>query len=137
MVDKEWLQKFNERHLDIKTAGIPNVNFSCTDEQSDNEVRRYQRIANGFDESETWDLGWTIARFVHPRIAEFRKRCIRCGLHPAKVTLEEWNNILATIEEAFHLLATIDDVLDRTISEEEKIREGLKLFAEYYDALWW
>ena len=51
----------------------------------------YQRRTRGWDDSDTWSLDHTIAKFVLPRLKLFRK--IDFG-YPAGLTSEEWNWIL-------------------------------------------
>jgi hypothetical protein len=73
-----------------------------------------------------------------PRLKRFRE--IDLSL-PANITDEDWKVILDKIIEAFELIkfewedeynSTIDEYKER----EEKIKEGLSLFAKYYRDLW-
>ena len=88
----------------------------------------------GFDERETWDLDRVFLTWIYPRLKMFRE-VNNC--HPAKMTMEEWNKILDEMIEGFGCSlkdnhATADDSV---ISE--KLQKSLKLFAEYFNDLWW
>jgi hypothetical protein len=52
--------------------GIPNVCFSLISERdSRNKAFKKQRLERGFDDSETWCLDLTIAKFIIPRLERF------------------------------------------------------------------
>ena len=81
---------------------------------------------------ELWGLDYTIAKFVYPRLKAFKKIC---DTYPSNLSsFKEWQEILDKMILAFELLYE-----DRLYSDEEqiKINEGLKLFAEYYQCLWY
>jgi len=49
--------------------GVKNVNFSrCNKRDTCWTTYQAQRIKNGFDETEVWDLGFTIVAFIIPRL---------------------------------------------------------------------
>ena len=62
---------------DLKELGIPNVCFSLADEITENdelkEKYKQQRIERGFDDSELWNLDYTIASFVLPRLKRLKE----------------------------------------------------------------
>ena len=118
---------------------------------------RYESIAAekqeiGMTRDETWDLKTNIAIFMTPRLKLFKSYV--CG-HPSNLkNQQEWYDILDKIIFAFESsLKDEDDILqkyldkyDKTDSERESkafndwqndISDGLKLFAEYFNALWW
>ncbi len=70
-----WYDLRNEIHIDEidpKYLGIPNIQFSLTDKNDSREENfKKDRILNGFDESETWNLSSTICRFIIPRLKRF------------------------------------------------------------------
>lgn len=81
---------------------------------------------------ELWGLDYTIAKFVCPRLKAFKKIC---DSYPSNLSsFKEWQETLDKMILAFELLYE-----DRLYSDEEqiKINEGLKLFAEYYQYLWY
>lgn len=79
---------------------------------------------------ETWSLDWTIANFVYPRLKLFKK--LNNG-HPTNLSMEEWDEILDKMIFSFEELKK-DFVVCK---DEQKIQEGLGLFAKYYRELWW
>ena len=92
-----------------------------------------QRQTLGFDDTETWSLKTTIAKFILPRLKHFKERHFD---HPCDITFEKWNEILDKMIFSFEYYA--NDKLE-IVSEEnfEKVEEGIKLFARYFGDLWW
>jgi hypothetical protein len=121
--------------IDIKYIGVPNICFSLTD-QGDNreDIFSKQRRERGFDNSELWSLDATIAKFIYPRIKQFRKTTV--GYPGGFESMEEWDAILAKIERAFFLVSQEENysILCGKIADE--IEEGLNLFSEYFLNLW-
>lgn len=96
----------------------------------------WQRITRGFDDSETWSLDYSLAKLILPRLKRFRE-LDPCFI-PTDMTHDEWNTILDKMIYAFEWAAS-DSRWYNECSEEEsaRVNEGLKLFAEYYFAMWW
>ena len=92
-----------------------------------------QRKENGFDDTETWNLQTTISKFVLPRLKWFKERHYD---HPCDITFERWNEILDNMIFSFEYYAR-DEF--KSISDEDfkRVKEGMKLFGEYYGDLWW
>lgn len=89
-----------------------------------------QRLINGYDDSETYSLFTTNSQWLVPRLERFIT--IKKG-HPGDISDEEWNDILNKILKAHKIIAQ-----DDYSSEDIKIvKEGLKLYAEWYQHLWW
>ena len=118
----------------VDAYGIPNVNFSLVgkDDRRWNEFKA-QRLERGFDDSETWSLDSTIARFILPRLMRFRE--VNMG-YPSSISEQEWNDILDRMILAFSLLAG-DAAFLTGKEDQKKIDEGLDLFAKWYTSLWW
>ena len=142
--------------------GIPNVNFSIlTDSnpkhKSDVEsLTKYknQRIERGFDDTETWNLDSTMAKFILPRLKRFKE--LHNG-YPANLTPEQYDLYLDKMIYAFEQLSDEDasmDELENVFGEDNfkigdssyagaernrdvTVEEGLQLFAEYFQSLWW
>lgn len=169
--------------------GIPNCSASLVedkmnfigwdDEKYTEKMSQYrkQRIERGFDDTELWNLEFSIAKYVLPRLIEYRK--VMNG-YPASVkTFEEFQEIVDKMIYAFDHIVNEDkytDDLEKELEidwngcykttklpdgnyqlertekynsekinkyrEEqnkigEKIDEGLRLFGEYFRALWW
>lgn len=90
---------------------------------------------------ELWNLDVTIAKFILPRIHEFR---INTDSYPGNITWEEWQLILYKIEKGFDCYLNEDKFTDKELSIAENaknqkkiIDEGLELFVEYFGCLWW
>lgn len=169
--------------------GIPNCSASLVKDEinfigMDNAkyvekmaLYKKQRIERGFDDTELWNLEFSIAKYVLPRLIEYRK--VMNG-YPASVnTFEEFQEIVDKMIYAFDHIVNEDkytDDLEKELEidwngcykttklpdgnyqlehtekynsekinkyrEEqnnigEKIDEGLRLFGEYFRALWW
>lgn len=122
--------------------GRENVNFSLvTPEENDERAKKYkeQRMTRGFDDSETWNLDITIAKFLVPRLKAF-KEC-KNGF-PARLTEKKWNKILDEMIEGFELHCTKDEwEFEQDINERNekyaKVNKALKHFSKYFHDLWW
>ena len=97
-----------------------------------------QRKKRGFDDRELCNFDHTIAKFVLPRLLSFKENKI---VYPADLTMEMWDNILDGIIYSMQAIcdewAGADMDLDFFISNDKKVRKGLKLFGEYFRNLWW
>lgn len=92
-----------------------------------------QRRIRGWDDSETWSLDSSLARIILPRLKRFRELTIA---HPSNHSEDEWNEILDKIIAAFEFAAS-EGRWQASPEEYDKHHEGIKLFAQYYWALWW
>jgi len=124
------------KRIDPKYLGVPNICFSLTEKEDDRE-KKYakQRIKRGFDDSETWCLASTIARFILPRLKRFKDITIA---YPGEIeTPRDWSNIVEKMIVAFELV--LGDDASWMWSEEEKkqFEEGMDLFKKWYLGLWW
>lgn len=113
--------------LDILDLNIPNVCFSHakTLETNDKRLKKFkkQRIERGFDDSELWNLDFTIAKFILPRLKAFKES-------GHGIELE----IIDKIILAFDI--KVNGNFHMTDEEYEKWNEGIKLFSEYFNGLW-
>lgn len=106
------------------------------------------------DPKETWDLDYTIAKFVLPRLEYFKKVNNGYPGHDEMDTPEKWDAALDKMINAFRTLASdnyyyaeyginSDDYPDRKSylaaidARTTEIQEGLMLFAKWYRHLWW
>lgn len=92
----------------------------------------WQRRTRGWDDSDTWSLDFTIAKFVLPRLKRFRE--IDFG-HPSNTSEEAWYKILDKMIYAMEFNARDGIITNR--KEDKKIQEGNELFGEYFNSLWW
>ena len=93
----------------------------------------------GFSDDETWSLDASITLFILPRLKRFRKiietvRSYPADLKDANVWLEILDKMIFSFETMFKEWQDGEQ-----ISRDDQIKknEGLKLFAEYFEALWW
>ncbi len=115
------------------------------------------RLKNGFDKGETWSLQYTIAKFIFPRLKYFRemdKIGVPNDLYEKykdknkkhhdniEITSKEWDKLLDKMVYAFERVLIEDDDnhswQDKAYWEKQQKlkKEGLKLFAEYFENLW-
>ncbi len=116
--------------FDPKDCNVPNINFSLIGDNDDrNEDFKKQRLERGFDESETWSLDYTIARFIAPRLRAF--------LDIYKAVIVDDRNMVPVIERA---LKAFERLAQDTVvfgDEGEEIDEALVEFAKIFRGLWW
>ena len=138
-----------KERIDPKNTGVPNINFSIGDETDKREKRwKKERCEDGFDETELWNFNSTIAEFIYPRLKAFITINQDCPVAP-DITFDEWNKILNKMLFSFHYYMDNDgglkfmkknvkniDNKDQIASFNNKIKEGLSLFAKYFGSLW-
>lgn len=90
-----------------------------------------QRLIRGWDDSETWNLDFTFAKYILPRLIEFKK--LSNGI-PYPYSKEEWGIVLDKMIFSFQYI-----VAERETTKEnhETIQEGIDLFAKNFQSLWW
>ena len=121
-----------------------------------------QRLERGFDDTETWNMDFTVSRFIAPRLRRFIE--VNNG-YPGELTPEEWDEKLETMLWSFEHCNYDDFIYDKTtgepvreggdvddnlfecyfwdLSEEfqdnirKRYEEGIKLFSEWFRAIWW
>lgn len=123
------------------TLGKPNINFSCVDETDSPELlERYknQRLERGFDDTETWNLDVTIAKFIVPRLKRYKE--LNNGIPSKFKTKEEWDKILDEMIEGLELYEDkwkCNSDQNLTNLDEYKRKRAVKLLGEYFYDLWW
>ncbi len=87
-------------------------------------------------DEECWNLYMTIAEFVLPRLRHFKEGDPG---HPGALTQEEWHAILDDMIFAFDLIVRSDTdfTLKTTKTSNKRVDKGLRLFAKWFEALWW
>ena len=79
------------------------------------------------------NLDHTIARFIFPRLVEFKKGM---SSYPASMAMGEWDEILDKMIYAMGRQA--EGSWNWAEDEDmERINEGMTLFAEHFNRLWW
>ena len=127
---------------ELDPYNIPNVNFTLISRDDKRwEEYKQQRLEEGFDDSETWSLDNTIAKFVLPRLKRYLEIA---NSHPGNITEAEWDTILNKMIYAFECILDENKEVDDTLIGVKKyekrsniIKEGLDLFREYFLDLWW
>lgn len=94
----------------------------------------WQRRTRGWDDSETWSLDTTIAKFVLPRLTAFLR--LNNG-HPYGMTPEEWDKKLTEMIAAMRFFAAGDQYHIGSEKEYKRALRGVQLFAKWFPALWW
>ena len=100
----------------------------------------WQRKTRGWDDSETWSLDVTIAKFVLPRLKRFKELNMgypdnnQFGMPRTK---KEWDDILDEIIFAMEFMSS-DERFDCEDTETwERVQKGLSLFGDWFTHLWW
>ncbi|MEK6829072.1 MAG: hypothetical protein AABY15_03015 [Nanoarchaeota archaeon] len=118
---------------DIKYMGIPNICFSLTNKGDKREENfRKQRFEFGFDDSETWSLRDTIARFIIPRIERYEEIA-----NNVLIREDELKKDIDTFISAMKLMVRDDGICTFTDEENEIIDKGLNAFPKIFFSLWW
>ena len=93
-----------------------------------------QRMTRGWDDSETWSLDYSLAKVIAPRLKRFKE--LNNG-HPGDMTEKQWDDILDRMIAAFEFLGSDERWMCYDNKKWNEVNEGLKLFGEYFTALWW
>ena len=125
--------KKNKKIKDPKYIGVPNICFSLTDIDDEREKKyKKQRKKRGFDDSETWSLTDTIARFIIPRMERFMKVS-----YPVIKFSKKEKKMHREFLDALKLLVRDEGSRDFTDEEYKLVRKGIKHFHKIFDGLWW
>lgn len=90
-----------------------------------------QREENGFDDRELWDLEFSIAVFLYPRIMRFREIT---RSFPSVIKSSEWHDILGKIAHAFKRIIETESGFE--VYSEPDVQEGIELFHTWFYDLW-
>lgn len=133
---------------------IVDQSIKCRAESDKNDCPRE------IPQEELWCLNTTLAKYIYPRLKEFRD--YGCGgpggighktgnfkckgkygpKYNSKLYIKHWSEILDKMVDAFELWLSSDD-WDCEINSKEynkrwsKIEEGFNLFTKWFGALWW
>lgn len=118
-----WMSKVNTAPKGVDPLEIPNCSFSNVKDwmylgpQDVEKLAKYkkQRIERGFDDTELWSFDVTIAKFVLPRLIEFRK--VANGYPADFKTFENW---LATIDK---MIYAFDHLVNEEKYDDERDKE--------------
>ena len=115
----------------------------------------FQRVFRGYSDDELWNLDYTIAKWILPRLKAFKKDNIGWPVHFDSFT--EWTKTIDEMIWSFDFIVNQDKYEDKLIEkygseldengkykwivETEKLvdrcNKGLELFAKHYRNLWW
>ena len=87
---------------------------------------------DSYDE-ELYNLDITIAKFILPRLKEFKNNLF--GI-PYPLTKEEYNDILDKMVWSFDIISRGDHIIMDDNENDKRVQEGLDLFAKYFRNLW-
>ena len=93
-------------------------------------------MKESFDDNELTFLNITIAKFVLPRLQEFK---YFHKSHPSNLSLNEWFEIIDKMIKAFELVIEKEDNIlnvKQAIQDDNGIQIGLQLFIKHYADLW-
>jgi len=111
-------------------------NYSIAHTIKDNprqKVWRKQRKKRGFDDTEVWNLHYTMYQFMIPRLERFRDITIS---FPSTETVESYNEKLNFIIDSFKARYELYEKCDVSIKEEKEIRENADKAAFLLGMLW-
>lgn len=124
---------YENNKIDIKYLGIPNICFSLTEKDDKREVElSKQRIERGFDDSETWSLKNTIARFIIPRLERYQEIA-----NDFLKRDDELVNEIDSFLTAMKLIERENGVFLFNKEEDEQVKKGLDVFPKIFFSLWW
>ena len=93
-----------------------------------------QRLWRGWDDSETWNLERTIAKFALPRLIRFKE--LNNGF-PNDMTPEEWDAALDDIIFAMQYLNPGAQYEQTDAVTAARVQRGLIRFGTSFSDLWW
>lgn len=97
----------------------------------------WQRRTRGWDDSETWSLDVTIAKFALPRLKVLK--ATMPGYHGESP--EEWDEVLDKMIWSMDYIADgrqwgVEQTMSEWEAEEKRCDEGVALFGKYFRGLW-
>lgn len=97
----------------------------------------WQRRARGWDDSDTWSLDHTIARFTLPRLKRFRElnNGFPGGGDPP-MTMERWQGLLDDMIYAMEICADDERWFDND-NDWKRVERGWEAFGRHFRDLWW
>jgi hypothetical protein len=96
-----------------------------------NIKRWWQRRTRGWDDSDTWNLDYTLATMILPRLKRFKE--LNNG-YPHGLTPEKWDEML---DQMIYGMEQIIENDNETKPIDKRALEGLELFGKYFRHLWW
>lgn len=88
-----------------------------------------QKVDVRIDSYDLWNLDYTLSIVILASLRSFRKDAAG---HPASISMKKWESILDHMILAFSKM--VDG--DFNLKKDPEIDRGLKLFAKYFQHLW-
>ena len=118
----------------MKKKQLNNYSIAHTIKDNPNQKAwRKQRKKRGFDDTEVWNLHYTMYQFMIPRLERFRD--ITMSL-PLTETVESYNEKLNFIIDSFKARYELYEKCDISVKEEKEIRENADKAAFLLGMLW-
>lgn len=133
LTDKEISDYIAQLKLDKNYHGLL-TDDEVIKRRSKTKLSKYirQHKKRGFDETELWNLYRTIAKFIIPRLKEFKKTC---RSYPPSLNKTEWNKKLDDYIWALSWDGEAEDFTKlRKLSEKQN--EIMADFVKYFFHLW-
>ncbi len=92
----------------------------------------FQKLFKGYSDEDLFDLGWTISKWILPRLKAFKK-CPGGQPYPFK-NEKEWIQCIDKMIIGFEIFVDDEWFGNKKLTEEKD--EGIKLFAKYLGCLW-
>lgn len=131
----------------LRDIGINEENYWILNEKVEGDPN-YEEDEDGFIKAESFCLNTTLAMINYSYLCYFREHCLRG--YPLNLTFEEWKKYIDKMIEAFKLIITEEKDEERDIKKltkeefkvqlkkrQRKINSGLRLYAKYFNHLWW
>lgn len=96
------------------------------------------RLKNGYSMNELWDLDYTFAKYILPRLLEFKLTTDSYHSFPTQFKdIDEWYEVLDEMIWAFDYIVNHDySNFDDMVENEKRCNKGLMLFGKYFRNLW-
>jgi hypothetical protein len=118
----------------MKKKQLNNYSIAHTIKDNPNQKAwRKQRKKRGFDDTEVWNLHYTMYQFMIPRLERFRDITMS---FPSTETVESYNEKLNFIIDSFKARYELYEKCDVSIKEEKEIRENADKAAFLLGMLW-
>ena len=119
------------------------MDYGLSNSISDTDERQpkwqQQRIERGFDDTETWALDSTIAKFIAPRLKRF-KEVQMCSWYFEDIDdydEKRTDMVLDKMIRAFEIIADPKEAYRWEKDLMVEVEEGLDWFRKYFFHLWW
>jgi len=87
----------------------------------------------GFNPADTWNLDFSIAEYILPRLKHFKKN--HHG-HPTSMTDRQWERELDKMISSFEMILKNEKYMRHDMRQQKVIDDGLVSFAKHFQRLW-